>query len=348
MERIIFDNTLKDILLFAAIAGAGILVGIVLRFLFRRVRFMRNISMSTGMLAAALSTGLARGFLNVESSMYRYVGIAVQILFISAMSVLVGEIINMIIRKVLSLKHFERTDRMSEQIENLLSKITFTVLFLIALSMILNVIGINVMSVVTGLGIGGLAVALAAQDFLANIIGGITIFSSRVIQVGDFVSIDGNDGTVVYIGMRTSKIQMLNGRKVIIPNKRIMESVIVNHSYGSRTLVNYVIGVAYSTSFEQLKKAVNIIRDILENDERIPKKPDLNVGFYRFDTYSLNIYVNFYVKKNSDIGGIKEDFHFALKEKFDKEGIEIAFPTSTIFLQQRSENDKGSFEKNGS
>ncbi len=346
MNRIIFDNTVHSVLILLISLIAGAFSGLLIYMAGRKIRMLKNVRI--GILLTLISIGMhiGRRYLNADTLLFHNIIKLNGILYIIAFSVLIAEIMIIMTKRILNMKRFARKDTMSEQIEILFTRLIVALILLVSLSMILNLLGINVLSVVTGLGIGGLAVALAAQDFLANIIGGITIFSSKIIQIGDYVSIDNNEGTVVYIGLRTTKIRMLNDRKVIIPNKVIMESTIVNHSYGNRNLLNYIIGVTYDTSYKKVLMAVEIIKDILHNDERIPSKNDIEVGFFRFDTYSLNIYVNFYVKKNSDIRGIKQDFHFALKERFDKEGIEIAFPTSTIFLQQRSVNNERGIKEN--
>jgi len=83
------------------------------------------------------------------------------------------------------------------------------------------------------------------------------------------------------------------------------------------------------------KKQQILLQKILNDDERIKEKNSINVGFYKFDQYSLNIYVNFAVNKNMDVGAIKEDFHYLVKYNFDKEGIKFAFPTQTVELENK-------------
>lgn len=335
MDRIIFDNTLKSYILFLiSLASAGI-ISFAYHFLTLRFKKASRISRGIYMILSAIGFRIGVGFFNQKTVLFSRMDTLARMFFVISVSWLIAEIIIVTLDKYFRSGKYSDDKFMAKQVFDLIRKSVIVIITLVSGTMILTMLGFNVLSLVTGLGIGGIAVALAAQDFLSNIIGGITIFTSKILQVGDYAAIGNYEGTITYIGLRTTKMLMLNGKKIIMPNNEIMKSTIINHSFGSRTLLNYVIGVTYDTSVEKLKSAIDIIKKILEEDDRIPDKKTLSAGFYRFDTYSLNIYVGFYVKKTGDIGSIKEDFHFKVKEAFDAEGIEIAFPTSTVFINNQ-------------
>ncbi|MDY6786624.1 MAG: mechanosensitive ion channel family protein, partial [candidate division WOR-3 bacterium] len=302
-----------------------------------RVQYLKKAKMAIIYIILTIGFHVGIFFFDHSTKLYSYMKTASEVFYILSVTWLVMVVLSLTVRKVIIKKTEAQSDDITYQIIGLLEKVIFIIFGIIGISMALNAIGVNVVSLVTGLGIGGLAVALAAQDLFSNIIGGITIFTSKIINVQDFVTIADKDGTVKQIGLRTTKIEMLNGREVIIPNNKIMQSIVINYSRGNTTLINYVIGLTYASTVEDLKKGIGIIEKVLKDDDRIPNKNRITVGFYKFDSFSLNIYINFFVKKNSDIGAIKQDFHFKVKEQFDKEGLGIAFPTQTLYVKKEKE-----------
>ncbi|MFO8061476.1 MAG: mechanosensitive ion channel family protein [bacterium] len=334
MDKVFLDNTVKMYLFFFIAFAGSIIIANIFNFIAKRNRYLKMLRM--GIIYIILTVGFHIGILFFDSGtdLYSHLKTASKIFYILSISWLLIDILSIIVRRIIIQRTEEKSNVITNQITGLLQKVILITIGIIAVAMALNAMGINAVSLVTGLGIAGLAVALAAQDLFSNIIGGITIFVSRIFQVEDFVTVGDKDGFVIYIGLRTTQLQMLNGRQVIIPNNKIMQGIVVNYSQGDKTLINYVIGLTYGTTVAEMRKAIDIIKGVLESDDRIEDKDIIKVGFYYFDNYSLNIYINFYVGKHSDMGGIKQDFHFRVKEEFDKEGLEIAFPTQTLFLKQ--------------
>lgn len=335
MEREIFDNALKSYLLFSLVLlGAGFLSAAVFivskSFKQAYVKRFKSILI---MFLFAVAFEIGSGFFYRATTVHDVIYNVSKMLFIATFSWLGIKAAYMFVERIYRIEHIKSNINLTEQMVGLLKKTAFGFIGVIGLSMILNVLGLNVMSIVTGLGIGGLAVALAAQEILSNIFGGITLFTSGIIKVGDFIEAGGNTGFVEEIGMRTVKVRKLNGHLVIMPNSQLVKSTIINHSSDGYVIVNYVIGVTYSTSLEKLKKAVDILKGLLESDSRIELKDKISVGFYKFDAYSLNLYVSFYLRNDENAGNVKQDFHFQVKRIFDDEGIEIAFPTQSVELK---------------
>ena len=198
--------------------------------------------------------------------------------------------------------------------------------------------GKQVTTILAGLGIGGLAFALAAKDSIANIVGSIMIFLDQPFKIGERILVEDADGVVEEVGLRSTKIRTLTGHLVTIPNNTIANTKIENISRRPTIRMLTSVGVTYDTSYEKLQKAVQIIKDILGRTEDL--MPDYFVFFDEFGESSLNIFIIFWVSKPDYwlFKGTCEKVNFEIKRQFEEEGIEIAFPTRTIYLKQEKEN----------
>lgn len=200
----------------------------------------------------------------------------------------------------------------------------------------LDNIGVNITTVLASLGIGGLAVALAAQDTLANMFGAVAIFLDKPFRVGDRVQLDGVDGPVESIGLRSTRVRNLDGHLITIPNKTIGNATITNISArpNIKTVMN--IGITYDTPTEKVKRALKIIEEVYKNH---PKSFNCIISFNKFENSSLNILVVHWWNSTDFVeylGGIQE-LNLSLKERFDAEGISFAFPTQTLHVKQDSD-----------
>lgn len=191
-------------------------------------------------------------------------------------------------------------------------------------------------TLLAGLGIGGLAVALAAQDTLKNFFGSIMVMSDKPFGIGDRVQVAGYDGTIEGIGFRSSRLRTLSGHLVTIPNTIMAASSIENVARRPhiRRLMN--ITVTYDTGPEKMEKALAIIRGILDNHEGMP--PDLppRVQFSEFNPDSLNILVIYWYAPADywSFMAFGEKVNLAIMRAFRDEGIDFAFPSSTTYLEQ--------------
>ncbi len=200
---------------------------------------------------------------------------------------------------------------------------------------IVQLLGYSVSSLLAGLGIGGLAVALALQDTLANFFGSIFIFLDRPFTVGDWIKVAGTEGTVEQIGFRTTRIRTWPATLVFIPNKTVANEVIDNWSRMPKRRVSQTIGITYETRADQMQNAVSAIRGILEGDEGVDQEFML-IRFTEFGEFSLNILVYYFTRD------VTWDEHLATKERvnlgimraLEELGLSIAFPTHTIHLHE--------------
>jgi MscS family membrane protein len=183
------------------------------------------------------------------------------------------------------------------------------------------------------LSVGGLAVGLAAQDTLANLFGAVAVFVDKPFRVGDVVKIEATEGVVEVIGMRSTRVRTADGHLVAIPNKTVGNATIVNIAKraGIRTVMN--IGLTYDTTAERVKRAVDILEEIYKAHAMTK---DVIITFNKFADSALNIEV-VHVWNSTDykayLKGLQE-LNLNVKQRFDAEGLEFAFPTRTIYVKQ--------------
>ncbi len=256
-------------------------------------------------------------------------------LFITAITVVALYFLTKLLDVLFSIwrEHARRTEtRLDDQVIPILSKVTKFFIWTVGLLLILQNLGYNVTSLLAGLGIGGLAVALAAQDTLTNFFGALAILVDRPCHVGDRVQVEDVDGTVEAIGLRSTRIRTLDGTLVSIPN-RMLANAKINNIAKRPTIKNmFTVGVTYDTSYEKLQEALRILRQILGEH---PSTDRFWVYFKEFGPYSLNILVVHWCKHTDYEKFLQatEEINLEIKRRFEEAGIEFAFPTQTIQLE---------------
>lgn len=201
--------------------------------------------------------------------------------------------------------------------------------------MALRNVGVDVGAMIAGLGIGGLAFALAAQDTIKNIFGGITIFSDRPFRLGDRVVVDGFDGFVEDIGIRSTRLRTLDKQLIIIPNYKIVDASILNISSEPMRKVVMKLGLTYDTTPEQMQKAIRILESMPEKIKEIDA--EVLVGFTEFANFSLNITFIFWIKKEAHIFYTPSLVNMQILKEFNENGLDFAFPTQTIHIEKEEE-----------
>jgi len=202
----------------------------------------------------------------------------------------------------------------------------------------LDNIGVNITGLIASLGIGGLAVALAAQDTLANVFGAVAIFLDKPFQVGDRIQLDGPNGVdavVESIGLRSTRLRNLDGHLITIPNKTVGNATVINITRrpNIRTLMN--LGLTYDTPAPKLQRAVDLLDQIYRAH---PMTQDVWISFNKFADASLNLFIIHWWKGTDYkeyLAGMQA-LNLAIKERFDAEQINFAFPTQTLYVRQDS------------
>lgn len=203
-----------------------------------------------------------------------------------------------------------------------------------AIIIIQNLTGMKIGPLLASLGIGGLAVALAAKESIANFLGTLTILFDKPFKVGERIVIGSNDGIVESVGFRSTRIRTLTGHLLTIPNEKIISSPLEN--IAKRPFIRWLanIGITYDTPPEKVEKAVQIIRDILENHEGMKEDFPPRVFFNAFNDYSLNITAMAWYHPPTywDYQAWLQKTCLEIMKRFEAEGIEFAFPTRTVYL----------------
>ena len=206
-------------------------------------------------------------------------------------------------------------------------------LWVLGALLVLSNLGVNVTSLIAGLGIGGIAIALAAQNILEDVFASFSIFIDRPFDVGDFIKIGQDSGTVKKIGIKTTRIMTLNGNEMSIPNKKLTDVELQNFTRREMRRKIFSIGVAYETSSEKLRKIKTILGEIISQMDGDVELERVNLD--SFGDFSLNFEISI-VSENltlEEFRQAKEDVYLAIFEKFRQEGIEFAYPTQTIYAK---------------
>jgi MscS family membrane protein len=220
-----------------------------------------------------------------------------------------------------------------DQILPIVMKGSNFIIWTLAIVIGLDNAGYNVGALLAGLGIGGLALAMAAKDTVANVFGGLMVFLDKPFKLKERIKISGFDGTVTEIGLRSTKIKTLAGTEVSIPNSTFTGSAIENISREPSRKVALNLGLVYDTSETDVEKAMDILRDIAaENLELIEESTPL--GFNSFGDFSLGILFIYYIKKDSDILGTQTKINLEILKRFNKAKLGFAFPTQTIEIKK--------------
>lgn len=201
--------------------------------------------------------------------------------------------------------------------------------------LILENLGIDITALVAGLGVGGVAVALAVQNILGDVFGSLSIVLDKPFEVGDFVVVGDFLGTVERIGIKTTRIKSLSGEQIVFSNSDLLSSRIRNYKRMYERRVLFSLGVTYQTSYEKLKLIPTIIREIIESQSQTRFD---RAHFARYAASSLDFEIVYYVI-SSDYTlymNIQQAINLSIFERFEAEGIEFAYPTQTIFLQNSS------------
>ena len=215
----------------------------------------------------------------------------------------------------------------------MLKKIIQIAVYASAFIVILYVFQVDLTGAIVGLGIGGIAIAFALQSSLSDFFSAFSIYTDRPFEIGDFIVVGEYSGTVTNISIRSTRLKLLSGEELIFPNKELTSASVRNFRKLERRRITFTIGVTYDTSTENLRKIPAIITDIVKNNKFAEVE---RVHFTEFGDFALKILVSYYVTVADYTAYLdtQQNINFAIKEAFDREGIEMAFPTSTVYVKK--------------
>ena len=245
---------------------------------------------------------------------------------------LVSRILNSLISHVLTKLGDNKHESMVNDLAPILKKTLGFGIWSLGLIMALNNAGYDVGALLAGVGIGGIAMAMAAKDFVANIFGGITVFIDKPFRVGDRVKVSGIDGTVTEIGIRSTRIRTLQGRTVTIPNNQFTNTVVENVTAEPSRKVSVQLGLTYDATPEDIQKALDILKGVVDNHPHTEE--DLTVWFSGFGDFSLNVNCTYYINKKGHWANTPSEINLSILEEFNSAKLDFAFPTQTVILDK--------------
>ncbi len=227
--------------------------------------------------------------------------------------------------------------RLDDQLIPLIRKTVKVAVVTVVAIMVIQNLGYSVTSLVASLGVGGLALALAAKDTIANMFGSLVVFTDRPFHVGDWVEVAGIEGTVEEVGFRTTQIRRFDKSGVTVPNSTFSSNPIVNHSRRPVRRIKMNLGLSYQTSAGQMRGFLEKIRELIRNH------PDIDQGFNfvyltQFGDSSLNLQLYCFTRSTvwTDFLSAQEDLMLSIMDLVEEHDLEIAFPSRTLYLREEA------------
>ena len=217
----------------------------------------------------------------------------------------------------------------------IIKRTILVIVWLIGIVMALSNVGVNISALLGTLGIGGIAFALAAQDTVKNVFGASTILTDKPFSIGDTIRVDSYEGTVVDVGVRSTKIMNYDKRIITFPNYKITDTSIVNISSEPMRRVVLNLGLTYDTTSEKMKEALELLKSIPKRVENVSSNPsDIVAVFTEYSDSALVIMYIYFIEKQGDILGVTSNMNMEILAAFNKAGLNLAFPTRTVYIQK--------------
>ena len=239
-----------------------------------------------------------------------------------------------------ALKEKDNSEVRQKQAGGLIVILNFSI-YVIGFIFLLDNLGYNMGTLIAGLGIGGIAIALAAQTILGDLFSYFVIFFDKPFEVGDFIMVDDKLGVIEYIGIKTTRVRNLAGEQIVFSNKDLTNSRLHNFGRMQKRRVVFKMGVVYQTSVEKVKMIPEIVKNIVLKQEDVTYDRGHFTGFenssmnFEFVYYVLSADYNMYMSTHQAIW-------LDILQSFEKENIEFAYPTQTLFIDSSNkiESDK--------
>ena len=281
--------------------------------------------------------GLQLGFMALGRVDERVIGlteVVLRVLYAMALGYAIYRLVDIVDHYLLSWAG-KTPNKIDDMLVPLVRKsLRVTIVVIIALFIVESLYKGKMTTLLASLGVGGLAVALAAQDTIKNFFGSVMILMDKPFQVGDRVVIGEHDGPVEEVGFRTTKVRTLDGHLVTIPNSTVVNEMVRN--IGRRPYIRRLanITITYDTPPEKVRRAVEIIQEVLDNHEGMDPEFPPRVYFNDFNDWALNLLVIYWYHPPEywDYLAFTQRVNLEIFERFNAEGIEFAFPTQTVYL----------------
>ena len=236
---------------------------------------------------------------------------------------------------------YQRNESLDGGRRTSLAALTFVgrlVLFSLLLLMLLDNLGLDVTTLIAGLGVGSIAVALAVQGILSDLFASLSIVFDKPFEIGDFIIVDEMVGNVEHIGLRTTRVRSLSGEQLIFANKDLLDSRIRNYKRMAERRIAFALGVEYGTPKELLEQIPQVIQEIIEET---PETRFDRSHFQKFGAYSLDFESVYYVLTSDYYRymDIQQSLNLQIYERFQQMGVAFAFPTETLDVRLDSSTE---------
>ena len=244
-----------------------------------------------------------------------------------AVTWLIARLLDALLREYLT-PYTQRTEStLDDHMLPVVRKGTAALIWGLGIVVALNNAGYDVGALLAGIGIGGLAIAMAAKDTMANIFGGITVYTDKPFRVGDRVRINDYDGEVLEVGIRSTRIRTLEGPVVVVPNHKFTDSLLENVTQEPSRRVRHDLGLIYETPPEKMELALRVLKEIVTDHQEVLEEDHL-ASFVAFKDYSLNILFIYFIRKEADIFATQTRVHLEIMRRFHANGLSFAYPTA--------------------
>ena len=275
---------------------------------------------------------ISLGRLDLGAKFHHFSRNAYEVLVTLNVTWLFARVIARLIESLFTSRDWSATTRLNinTHLIPLIKRGMLIIVWAIGIVMALHNIGVTVTTLMGTLGIGGMAFALASQDTIKN------IFGDQTFQIGDIIRIGDTEGTVVDVGLRSTRLRTYDGRLVILPNSQLIDAVVTNISSepGRRIVID--LGLTYDTSPEKMRQAMAILSSM---DDRVRgvEPGSIIAAFVAFADSSLTIRLIYFIRKSADILGTQTEVNFDILSQFNAAGLNFAFPSRTVYIDKGSD-----------
>ncbi len=348
LKQVYFDNTVERWLLAFGIALAlSIILNILNRQLIKHFKSYTNrthtdfddllvelLRKTSFVLIIVFSLLIGSLFLNINEFILSIRKHLVIIALITQIGFWADGIISYYIKKKTRDEAFKTGSKITQlKAIGLLVKI---LVWIIVVIFIISNLGFNVTTLITGLGIGGIAIALALQNVLGDVIASLSIIFDKPFEVGDYIAVDNLSGDVMDIGLKTTRVKSLSGEELIFSNNDLLKSRIKNYRKMKERRIVFTLGFVYETPYEKLEKIPEFIKDIITEE---PNTRFDRAHFFSYGDFSLNYQIVYFVLSSNYTQYMDAQHGINLKifKKFQDEGIDFAYPTQTLLVNKEEE-----------
>jgi MscS family membrane protein len=343
----IFSNTLRDYVIFFGIIAFGMLIGktvswtlqnIIKSFASKTATKIDDVIVEVleGPFIFAIFVAMlafAKRFLVLSPAAAMGYGNIISVLSIIMIAWFIIRFLDSVIRHYVTPYAAKTKTDLDDVLIPLLQTFVKVVVISLSAIMILSDFGYNVSGLVAGLGIGGLAVALAAKDILGNIFGGVSVIADKPFKIGDMIKFETRQGTVRQIGLRTTRIETLDGTQLIVPNAKFTDGIIENITNRNKHRVSLILNLQYDTSLKKINQAKKVLKEIIKKHKGT--QDEATVYFSNFGPHSVDLTLIYFVSDLKSISQAQDEVNMEIKEAFEKAKIEFAYPTQTVILKKR-------------